>query len=163
MPAIDRTAHGALRPYVPEPRITNLPTSIPANLSAPGSYRALLDTMWQRSATFRRQCRRIANTPHLEVRLRAIAGPPGRIRARAQIVRGAVGFRAVIDVLTLEDPAELIAHELEHVIEQLDGVDLASMAEASASSVRMAGDAFETMRAVRAGRAVAADMRQGGG
>ena len=163
MAAIDRTASGALRPYVPEARVTDLPTRIPPNLEVPSSYRVLLESMWQRSATFRRQCRRIANTPGLEIAIRAAArGSTGRVRARAQIVRDRLRLRASIEVLSLEDPAELIAHELEHVIEQLDGVDLASRAATGTSGVRIADDSFETMRAVRVGRAVSADMRRGG-
>jgi hypothetical protein len=59
--------------------------------------------------------------------------------------------------------AELIAHELEHVIEQLDGVDLAAKADTDSSSVKR-GDtpepAYETVRATRMGLAVAAEVRQ---
>jgi len=165
MSTIDRTAQGALREYVPETRVTDLPTGIPSNLIAPASYRRLLESMWQRSATFRRQCRRIANTPDLEVTLRAVGrSSPGRVRARARIVREEGQLRAAIEVLTLEEPAELIAHELEHVIEQLDGVNLASRAATAAGGVRMAdAESFETTRAVRVGRAVAQDMRGVGG
>ena len=78
--AIDRTAPGALREYVPETGVTDLPTGIPANLEVPSTYRPLLDSMWRRSATFRRQCRRIANTPDLEVTIHANAGRSSRIR-----------------------------------------------------------------------------------
>ena len=52
--------------------------------------------------------------------------------------------------------AELIGHELEHIIEQLDGVDLSRVALGSArgSGVRVAGGKFETERAHRVGMTV---------
>ena len=58
------------------------------------------------------------------------------------------------------DAAELIAHELEHILEQLDGVDL--QAQAGNGVVWKAGDgAFETRRAIEAGRRVAREITTG--
>ena len=58
------------------------------------------------------------------------------------------------------DAAELIAHELEHVLEQVDGVDL--QAQAGNGVVWKSGDgAFETRRAIEAGRRVAREIRDG--
>ena len=55
---------------------------------------------------------------------------------------------------------ELIAHELEHIVEQLDDVDLAAMSDRSNTAVRF--DRFtgryETDRAIAAGRRVRADV-----
>jgi hypothetical protein len=57
----------------------------------------------------------------------------------------------------------LIAHELEHVIEQLDGVDLQRKSRLDSTGVHecMCGGAtaFETARAVRAGLQVTAELR----
>ena len=51
-------------------------------------------------------------------------------------------------MLSLENIPELIAHELEHVIEQLDGIDLALRAAQSSGEVRTTvRDTFETTRA----------------
>lgn len=63
---------------------------------------------------------------------------------------------------SLDDQVELIAHEIEHVIEQLDGVDLRVRATLPASGVRSRdhGDEFETTRAIRVGRMVAAEVRR---
>ena len=47
------------------------------------------------------------------------------------------------------DLTELIAHEFEHVLEQLDGVDLKALARAGEAR-RLADGAFETERAVTA-------------
>ena len=57
---------------------------------------------------------------------------------------------------------ELIAHEIEHVIEQIERVDLAGgarMAETGIDSVSLNGMAFETARAARAGITVAREVR----
>jgi hypothetical protein len=164
--ALERSTVGALRQYVPEARLSAQPPAIPSNLIVPSSYRSLVESMFQRSATFRRQCRRIANTSGLMVTLRTNAGRPlARVRARTQIAWEDGQLHARVEVLTLEEPAELIAHELEHVIEQLDGINLASRLVRNDSGVQKADTeaAYETMRAVRAGLAVAAEMREAGG
>jgi Tol biopolymer transport system component len=58
------------------------------------------------------------------------------------------------------DAPELIAHELEHILEQLDGVDL--QAQAGNDAVWKADDgAFETRRAIEAGRRVAREITTG--
>ena len=58
------------------------------------------------------------------------------------------------------DATELIAHELEHILEQLDGVDL--QAQAGNGVVWKAGDGvFETRRAIEAGRRVAREVTMG--
>jgi hypothetical protein len=57
---------------------------------------------------------------------------------------------------------ELLAHELEHIIEQLDGIDLAAKAAVARSGVRECVDgSFETSRAVRVGTLVALEARAG--
>jgi len=70
---------------------------------------------------------------------------------------------AIIQIPALDDTVELIAHELEHVVEQLDGVDLRAHAGRSDSSVRaLASDEmkFETVRARRVGVLVALEVQQ---
>jgi hypothetical protein len=162
MTAVERSTVGALRQYAPEARVTAEPPAIPSNLLVPPMYRSLVDSMFQQSPTFRRQCRRIANTSGLVVTLRAVPGQPsGRVRARTRIAWEDDQLHAAIEVLTLDGPAELIAHELEHVIEQLDGINLRSRVVRSGSGVQMADTepAYETKRAVRVGLAVAEEMR----
>jgi len=57
----------------------------------------------------------------------------------------------------------LIAHEFEHIIEQLDGVDLPLMASRTASGVhRVPGsEHFETDRAIAAGHRVSEEVSRG--
>ena len=65
-----------------------------------------------------------------------------------------------MEINPLGDFTELLAHELEHVIEQLDGIDLAAKAAVANSGVRSCTDGtFETSRAVRIGTVVALEAR----
>ena len=81
----------------------------------------------------------------------AHADPP---RRRGQLV-------ASVEINPYGDFTELLAHELEHVIEQLDGIDLAAKATVASSGVRNCADGtFETSRAVRVGTLVALEARR---
>ena len=136
---------------------------LPANLNVPSAYRAMLETMLARSAMFRRQCLRLAAAPHLDVVVRVLHPNGGRVRARGQI-RPESGDRvsALVEINPADDFVELLAHELEHVIEQLDGIDLDAKAALSESGVRRCADStFETNRAVRVGTLVAFQARSG--
>ena len=162
----ERTSFGALREY--DARSADDNPGMPPNLLAPRSYQALLASMVRSSPTFRRQCQRLAHTPDLVVQLESsrLSSNGRDARAETRITRKGGRVIAIIQLLGLADPVELIAHEIEHVIEQLDGVDLHARAALVDSSVRVrAGEepVFETTRAVRAGRAVAAEVRHSGG
>lgn len=137
----------------------------PPNLIVPAALRPVVESMLRGSPTFRRQCLRLANatrmtvaldwfqptaTEHLRARTVFLAAPDGRRQAR-------VGIRP------LDDAVELIAHEIEHVIEQLDEVDLATLASVPASGVHACDcrdDSFETIRAIRAGLAARDEVRR---
>jgi hypothetical protein len=136
----------------------------PPNLLVPPLYRALIDSMLRESATFRRQCMRIAGEPHLVVRLAiGMTALPPDVRAVTQIRRSETGqLLALVDIGRHQELAELIAHELEHVIEQLDGIDLAARAALPHTGVTAVGSragAFETTRAKRAGLKVVSELR----
>ena len=62
--------------------------------------------------------------------------------------------------LTMAEYAELFGHELEHVIEQIDGVDLQAITDAREGATRLAGGAYETARARRAGRLIAEQIER---
>ncbi len=163
--ALDRTATSALREYVVNPPQEAWPELIPPNLD-PGIYQSLVQAMLKRSPTFRRQCWRITTASELTVTLQSNPRPPAaRVRARTHIARVGRELIATVEIFTPELTDELIAHELEHVIEQLDGVDLAEKAGLDKSGVNR-GEApessFETVRATRMGQTVAAEVRRGG-
>jgi hypothetical protein len=135
--------------------------SIPANLHMSRDLKPRFNAMLAASPTFRSQCQRLAGQTDLYVRL--IVDPrltDGPIRARSVISRlrsGAVV--AFVSIGASPDPAEWLAHEIEHVIEQLEGVKLQAQAAMNRNVWRTSGDTFETDRAIRAGRAVLDEVR----
>jgi hypothetical protein len=159
------TANRVVREYDADAAGPAGPTDVPPNIIASTIHRPLIRAMLQRSPTFRRQCLRIANTPDLLITIERNAALPWT-RARTRIARQANGVVfAAVQVVSSENFEELIAHEFEHVIEQLDGIDLSSRARLASSGVsRGIGDAnsFETVRAKRVGAIVSAEVRRGG-
>ena len=140
--------------------LPNVP--LPPNMTFPDFFRPILESMLQRSPTFRRQCLRIANASGLLVRIRNVAPTPeGGSRARTQITSTDSGrMIANVDIKPLNSLTELIAHELEHVIEQLDGVDYPARAALPNTGVRQCADGtYETTRAARIGVMVAREAR----
>jgi hypothetical protein len=127
-------------------------------------YRELIETMLSESPTFRRQMLRIAGARELTIYLKMTAPLWARsVRATTQVVRTGNGLLAAnIEIAPLHSDIELIAHELEHVIEQLDEVDLPAKAAQHDSGVYATtggGVLFETIRATRIGQQVAREVR----
>jgi Tol biopolymer transport system component len=128
----------------------------PANLKA-GAFHSLVAGMWRDSPTFKRQCLRLAAEPTLTVTLSFDA--LGRSSARAatwmSFKSGALR-RADVVLFSIADATELIAHEIEHVIEQLDGIAL------TGECGRITGHSgrIETCRAAEAGKQVASEVEQ---
>ena len=137
------------------------PVGLPPNLEAAPVFRPFLEKMWQSSPTFRRQCSRLAAGTGLRVRV-LVEDRPGRalsVDARTVLTHqdGSLTVAHVYLKPSL-NAAELIAHEIEHILEQLDGVDL--KAQAGNGAVWKSGDEeFETRRAIEAGRRVADEIR----
>jgi hypothetical protein len=125
---------------------------IPANVQA-GLLTQDIDALIQASPTFRAQCQRIAAARTLRVDLEVVQ-TLGAPRAETTIVRYEAGaVRACVRIAFGQDYRELIAHEFEHVIEQLDGVDLRSEAGHGRAWL-LDAHVFETRRASDAGRRV---------
>ncbi|MGH9310119.1 MAG: hypothetical protein ACRD1U_12135 [Vicinamibacterales bacterium] len=135
---------------------------LPPNLTFAPMYRRTIESMLERSPGFRRQSQRIALAEHLTVRLENLfpSGQRGS-RARTRIARTPDGrLEAIVQLSPLDNLPELIAHELEHIIEQLDGVDLGVQASLPGTGVRTCDDgSFETIRAARVGTMVARQLR----
>src|SRR5262249_4058497 len=135
----------------------------PANLQVDPALKLVVERMWQASPTFRRQCRRLAAEHDLQAR-----GSPGDppIRgasadARTPLtVQGNLPVAAHVYLKPSSKPAELIAHELEHILEQLDRVDLAAQSGNGAVWKSDRGS-FETRRAIETGRRVAREIMGG--
>jgi hypothetical protein len=137
----------------------------PPNLVVTAMYRPLVEAMLRDSPTFRRQCVRIAAEPELTVHL-TFSPPPARSdrRASTRLTRNAKGhLTAVVDIEPFQDTQELIAHEFEHIIEQLDGVDLAARAALPYTGVTALdhnATIYETTRARRMGLKVVSEIRR---
>jgi hypothetical protein len=124
--------------------------SQPSNIRA-GMLQQEFTELLQRSATFRRQCARIAASRALRVTLRV--GKVLDAGARAQTIINryeAGGIRAEVTLRFSEDYLELLAHEFEHIIEQMDRVSLDDEV-AKGRAWKTPGGAFETRRAFDAG------------
>ena len=78
-------------------------------------------------------------------------------RARRSLKRGLERYVDPLLLFQTRDLTELIAHEFEHVLEQLDCVDLRALAH-TGDSRQLADGAFETARAIIAGQQVAGEV-----
>ena len=133
--------------------------NIPANVTFPTAMRQEVERLTERSATLQRQFDRIEQArARVDVRVSPAVGAGSR-RAYATLDRYSHGFiHARIVVPPGVDFVELLAHELEHVLEQIDGVDLASF-ERTGDATRTSDGVFETARAQLAGRTAASEVR----
>jgi Tol biopolymer transport system component len=160
---LDRTTRtGDARDLTEGPLVR--PVVLPSNLEVASVFRPFLDKMWQASPTFRGQWRRLAagTGVRLSVLVEDLPRPAPSYKARS-LLRHQDGSLVSVQVYLKPslDAPEFIAHELEHIIEQLDGVDLQAQA-GYGGAVWKAGDgAFETRRAIEAGRRVAREITTG--
>jgi hypothetical protein len=136
---------------------------LPPTIQMSPSLRPVVMELLRRSPTFARQCATIAAARH--VRITIVVVPPSELarapRARAVINRHAHGLiRALIEIPATADFAELLPHEFEHVIEQLEGLSLSALhAAGHPGVVEVQTGVFETTRARNAGRAAAREFR----
>ena len=145
-----------------QPAEAPAPSRVPPNLSAPEALRQLVAAVAEQSATFRNQCARIAATPGLLVIMRE--APPWADRRFAAVTTirrhedGAI--TALVELHRPVNVVEHVAHEFEHVIEQIEGVNLRRLSVRKARGVfESSVNTFETRRAVEAGRRVAREFR----
>jgi hypothetical protein len=135
--------------------------TMPANVDMPPDLDAALTTLLAQSSTLRRECAAIAAaSDRAHIVIQPIPPDTSGARARTSFVREARGrLNAYIDVPFDADFPELIAHEFEHVVEQIEGLNLRRLTERRGSGVREAPDgSFETARACAAGRAAAREV-----
>jgi hypothetical protein len=134
---------------------------LPANIELLPYLAATLEEMYDRSATFRAQCQRIADVPHLRVSIQ----PDGWMRSSCRAFTTIRRRQRFVDAQVHLPPlgtmfAELIGHEFEHIIEQVEGLNLRELASVKGSGVHeVERDLFETDRAQRIGKIVADEVR----
>jgi hypothetical protein len=132
----------------------------PPNLSTAAVFKPHLDRMLLTSPTFRSQCKRLGAAPvrvHLWLE-DSQRRPSFSARTVFERHKGVV-VAANVFLFPSLNAVELIAHEIEHVLEQLDGVDLET--QVGSGNVWKRGDgAFETRRAMEAGLRVAREVKE---
>jgi hypothetical protein len=128
--------------------------ALPPTIDLEDGLETTIRWMLEHSPTFRQQCRVLAAS-HISAIVRYALRPPGAApRARAVFRERPSGLLiADIEIGISPDLTELLAHEFEHVLEQLDGVDLHRLAR-QGQAVKMPDGAFETKRAIAAGQRV---------
>jgi Tol biopolymer transport system component len=149
----------------PPPALASAGTAVrPSNLAAASVFQPFLERMWRSSSTFNAQCTRLAAAQRLKVVL-GLEEPQRRPTFSARSVferQDGVLVSANVFLPPTPDAVELIAHEVEHVLEQLDGVDLEAQA-GSGHVWKRADGAFETRRATEVGRRVAREVELASG
>lgn len=127
-------------------------------LRHPG-LRALLEDVSRRSPFLDRQLARLTSDKRLTLSIDIVPASNLRhVRAMTRLLSAGHRIHADVVVSVEVDIAELLGHEFEHVLERLDGVQLQQRyARGDTSTHRGASNAFETNRAVLAGRVVAAE------
>ena len=157
-PGLSRSSQSAVGVYVAGESAALDRAGCAFNLTISPLYQPIVDAMLARSPTFRRQCARIAATPLLSVIIRSDTPVATRAKALTQIQRLSGGrVEAYVQISHATDVGELIAHEIEHILEQVDGVDLRVKSQLRGSGVRRVADleAYETTRAIVTGQRVA--------
>jgi hypothetical protein len=142
------------------PRLHSRPDARPAdNIRVAFPLEPCVGTMLARSSTFRQTYQTIAR--RRGVRVNVWLAPVRRLRVRAETdVRSFAGGERVADIrlYTTVDMVELIAHEMEHVLEQLEGTNLLLLSVARRGDVRRIGTSFETRRGIETGLRVADEV-----
>lgn len=145
--------------FGPTPQGVGSPSLLPPNLVVPGIARPLVTAMWSRSPTFRRQCARLAEHPEVLVRIDLLVGVRNG-PASALVERGYGSYRVSVEIDVSKSAlyVEHIAHELEHVLEAVDGTDLPRLSRQRVDGVINLGGSYETVRAQSVGRNVAREV-----
>lgn len=130
----------------------------PCQLTVVQDLRAVAELAWERSATFREQCRKLAIANAIVFVHRASSRDTYRAETRIGVTSEGVTL-ARIRLRRTSGAEEWLGHELEHVLEYVEGVKLLMEFSRGNSRTSLTGGAFETQRAIEAGRRVAAEVR----
>jgi hypothetical protein len=158
-----RSAPVQAQPAVECPRdATPASPEPPSNFHVDEILQPVVSALLAKSPTFRRQWDIINASRLVRVRVLSIIGlqDESLARARGQVSRYAFGsMRATIEIPIAADVTELLPHELEHVIEQLEGLDLAGLAQRGEQGVvEVRRGMYETARARAAGLQVVREV-----
>jgi hypothetical protein len=126
--------------------------------------RPMLMRMLETSATFRRQIATLRAKPAVRMTVNYGGMRGDRNYHALSTVRKHQWGAMLVDttVYVPTDLVEIIAHELEHVCEQMEGVDLRSLSRQKGEGVFDLNGHFETARAIRAGQEASREYHQDG-
>jgi hypothetical protein len=131
------------------------------NVDVPPDLAPMVEEIYRRSPTFKAQCALIGGAERLHVSIQLDTTTRSSCRAFTVITRRGRMIRAEVHL----PPSgvlfgELIGHEFEHILEQLEGLHLPELAQLRGSGVHeVERNLFETERAERTGRVVAEEVR----
>jgi hypothetical protein len=136
----------------------------PKNIWVQSSLRDTMRSLWHHSPTFRAQCLKIGEHRRYHVQIVMDAALVLQRRCRAQCTLRTFSSGLVMARIAVPDKhelTELIPHEIEHVLEHIEGVDLRRNLVTGGHGVYEAGDGrLESARAISAGRKVRAEMAE---
>jgi hypothetical protein len=139
----------------PEPRIRPWPCLLVVRPTLLG----VIEDAWQRSPTFRRQCEELAEAGAVVFLAWGTTDSQSQAVTRLRLDEKGVVVAHVV-VQPVRHAMELVAHELEHVIEKIEGVDFTVQSARRGSGVWRAHGGFETRRAIDAGKRVAQELQE---
>ena len=152
--------------FAPLPESAPAQTGIDAlSILPPGSNvapvaRPLVDSVWLASPTFRRQCARLVEagvsvTLTLDYPRQSTAANAETTITRNPPMEAHIRLRSADS-----RAAEYLAHEIEHILEQIDQIDLKSAVahRVHGATTGLSAEAFETSRATAVGRIVAREL-----
>ncbi len=147
------------QPIATKDRVDDCQRTLPANILLEPELERMLAKIYRVSATFRAQCDRIAAAPALSVTLQLDTNIPRSCLAFTIVNRRGTRLRADVHLPPASNMlALLVGHEFEHIVEQLDGLDLRTLSRIRGSGVHESSfEMFESTRAERAGRVVAGE------
>jgi len=130
----------------------------PCRLIVKPTLLGVVEEAWERSSTLRHQCRELADAHSVVVLVwRKSADSQSRATTRMGLDSAGVVV-AMVSVPPVSDAIELVAHELEHVLEKARGLDLAAESRRRDTGVWQAFGGFESQRAIDVGRQVAREV-----
>lgn len=129
----------------------------PCRLIAASTLRPVVEKGMERSETIRRQCDELADARAVVVLEWGVMDSQSHARTAMEVRAGVVV--ASVKLPPLGDTIELMAHELQHVIERTRGLDFHAEAERAGSGVWQTLGGYETQAAVDVSRQVAKELR----
>jgi hypothetical protein len=134
----------------------------PCHLVIDQNLRPFADSAWDGSATFRHQCHTLEAARATVFVTAAFPWELDRAAARIEMsAQGTVFARVRVRLGRDANIVELIAHEIEHVLERVEGINLLMEWRRGGSNVRLlSGGALETGRAIDVGRRVAREVHE---